>query len=132
MIPTIHHGRNLKRLRKLLDITQEVVAGKLDIVQQEYSKIEQQQEIDNVLLERIGAILRIHPDLIKNLEEQLIQNVHQYEGNKGVGFDCRKVDVEMYERLLEEKTHNAKLQEQLIKQKDEYIELLKQMAKKDD
>lgn len=130
MTKELHHGWNLRRIRSLLDLTQEQMAAGLDIVQQEYSKIEHKEIIDDTLLNRIGKLINVHPSLIKNLEEQLIQNVHQYDGNKGVGFDCRKTDVELYERLLAEKDENLRLKEELLKSKSDYILLLQQNLNK--
>jgi len=61
-----HYGRNIKRLRNILDIKQESIAFALNMTQQNFSVLEQKQEIENSLLEKIAAIMKIPVDLIKN------------------------------------------------------------------
>ncbi|MDR0543284.1 MAG: helix-turn-helix domain-containing protein, partial [Dysgonamonadaceae bacterium] len=65
-----HHGHNIKRLRSILDIKQESVAFALNMTQQNFSVLEQKQEIEHALLEKIAQIMNIPVDLIRNFNEE--------------------------------------------------------------
>ena len=120
-----HIGNNVARLRGLFQIPQKQLAAKLDMSQQDYSKLEQKPVIEDDLLERIAAVFEIPVKLFKTLDEQFIQMVHQHEGNNGTGFDHRKADAELYERIIEEKNEVIRAKEEVIRMKDEMIGSLK-------
>ena len=67
--PPKHLGRKIKKMRDLLGIRQEALAEKLDTSQQAISKIEQTEDVDDVMLERIAKALGVNPEAIKNLDE---------------------------------------------------------------
>lgn len=72
---TIHHGQNVKRLREMLGIKQEVIATGLDITQQAMSKLEQKEQIDDEMLKKIAKILNVPVDSIKNFNDKAAFNV---------------------------------------------------------
>ena len=121
----IHIGNNIARLRGLCQIGQKEMAAKLNILQQDYSKLEHKPMLDDELIEKIAEILNVPVRLIKTLEDQLIQNVYQNDGNTGTGFDYRKMDAELYERLLKEKDEQIRLKDEMLAMKDAVIAMLK-------
>ena len=62
-----HVGRNLQRIRVYLGMKQEALASDLGVSQQEISKIEKQDEIEDGLLTKIAEVLGISTDVIRIL-----------------------------------------------------------------
>ncbi len=133
----MHLGQNVAKLRGLKRLTQKEVAAKLNLTQPEYSRIEQNMVIEDVMLNRIAEALGIEVESIKNLDEQAAINIvssvfhdnssinHQSELNFNPidkWVEAIEMNTKLYERLLEEKN-------EIIKQKDEIIEMYKQRQK---
>ncbi len=104
--PRVHHGRNIKRLREILGVKQEYIANELDMTQQTISKLEQKEEIDGEVLEKIAKILNIPVDTIKNLNAEATINIiaNSHHDNSTANYHCNfnPIDkvIELYERLL--------------------------------
>lgn len=116
-----HLGNNVARLRGYRQMPQKEIAAKLNITQQDYSKLEKKEMIDDDWLERIAEALGFPVELIKQLDNTTSAfSYNQQGGNTGVTFNqyTNELDkiVELYERV--------------IKEKDETIELLKSMISK--
>ena len=120
-----HIGKNVSRLRGLFQIPLKEMAAQLKMVQQEYTKLEHKESIDDDLLDKIAAIFKIPVEKIKSLDETMIQNVYQHDSNQGTGFDFRKTDSELYERLIAEKDEVIKAKDELLRVKDQLITVLK-------
>lgn len=120
-----HHGRNIKRLREMLGIKQEYIANELDMTQQTVSKLEQKEEIEDDVLERVSKILNVPLDAIKNLTEDATTNyINTFHNNQGNGFIANNytfnpVDkiVELYERLLNAEKDKVAMLEKLLEGK---------------
>ncbi|MFA5650648.1 MAG: helix-turn-helix transcriptional regulator, partial [Proteiniphilum sp.] len=61
-----HVGRNVQRVRMYFGMKQEAMAADLGISQQEVSKIEQQEEIEEETLSRIADVLGVSPEVIRD------------------------------------------------------------------
>ncbi len=114
-----HLGNNIARLRGFKRLTQKELAAKLDMRQQDYSKIEQKAIIDDDMLTIIAKALDFPMELIKSIDNNgHVENVYQQEGNKGniFNYESNSMDkiVELYELMIKEKN-------QMIKEKDEII-----------
>jgi transcriptional regulator with XRE-family HTH domain len=126
----IHHGYNVKRLREILGIKQEILAEKIGLSQQTVSRLEAQEKLDEELLEKIAKEMQIPVDAIKNFNEEnainIIANTFQdasiasLEGDithyKCTFNPIEKV-VELYERIIQGKEEQLILLEQLLKEK---------------
>ncbi len=63
-----HTGRNVQRVRMYFGVKQEALAADLGISQQEVSKIEQQEEIEEEMLSQIAGVLGgSPPEVIRDL-----------------------------------------------------------------
>jgi transcriptional regulator with XRE-family HTH domain len=104
-------GQKIERIRTFRGVKQEYLALKLGISQQQVSKIEQQEEIEENLLKDIADILGVTPEVIKNFDEDKITYVinHQYniynteiKDNATNNFVFNPIEkvAELYERLL--------------------------------
>lgn len=114
-----HDGRNLQKVRVYLGVKQEGLAYDLGISQSEMSKIEQQSEIDDELLSRIGNALGISPEIIRDFDlERAIYNIsNNYndatisDGGTAIALQINPIDkiVELYERLLQSEREKIEL-----------------------
>ena len=69
---TIHEGRNIKRIRELLDIKQETLAAELGDGwnQKRISLLEAKETIEPQILEEVAKVLKVPVEAIKNFDEQ--------------------------------------------------------------
>jgi transcriptional regulator with XRE-family HTH domain len=127
----VHLGQNIARLRGMHRFTQKQMADKLKLTQPEYSKIEQKEQIDEDLLERIASVLEVEPDTIKNFGDDgkvniLSSSLHDSPGSFShyPVFNFNPLDkvIELYERLIKEN-------EKSLNEKDEIIKLLREQQK---
>jgi len=117
LLETVHHGHNIKRLRDLLGVKQETIAMGLQISQQAMSKLEQKEQIEDDLLERISKILNVPVESIKNFDDKAAINIVSSTFNETSFLGCQHVSfnpldkvIELYERLLKmEQEKNALL-----------------------
>jgi transcriptional regulator with XRE-family HTH domain len=117
-----HIGQNVQRVRVYLGVKQDALADELGITQQEVSKIEKQEFIDERMLLNIADALCISPEVIRNFDlERAIKNIcnSDYEatvlGRKSENED--ELQLKMVEKIFE-------LYERLLKSEREKIELL--------
>lgn len=128
----VHLGNNVARLRGFRRLTQKQVADKANMTQQEYSRLESRQVIDDDLLERIAAAIEFPVDLIKQLDSASVVNNNQQGGNAGnIFYQNENADhvKELYDMLLQQKEEIIKMKDEVIRQKDEIIEMYKKQQK---
>jgi len=115
-----HLGNNIARLRGFKRLTQKELASKLNMRQQDYSKIENKEQIDDEMLNLIAKVLDFPVELIKSIDSNgHVENVYQQDGNKGHVFHYEFNSVE---KIVE-------LYDKLLKEKDEIIEMYKRQQK---
>jgi transcriptional regulator with XRE-family HTH domain len=127
---TVHHGRNIKRLREMLGVKQEVIALELNVTQQAVSELEKKEQINEETLEKVAKILKVPANAIRNFNDEkainIISNTFQDESNNIKHYQCAIVQsdkvIELYEQKME-------LYERVIKEKEERIHLLEQLLK---
>ncbi|MBN8675393.1 MAG: helix-turn-helix transcriptional regulator [Chitinophagales bacterium] len=117
---TIHEGRNVKRIREILGVKQDVLALELGISQQAISALEQKEALDKDMLEKIGKALKVSPDAIRSFQEEAVINnisctFHDFHDNSSV-FQFNPVDkiIELYDKLLKEKDEKIALLEKML------------------
>jgi len=71
----IHVGENLRDLRDLLGIKQDVVAKALNVTQQRVSSIEKEQVVAPEILETYSKILNIPVEAIKKFSKDKVVNI---------------------------------------------------------
>lgn len=144
MEPRVHQGRNIKKLREMLGIKQETLASELGWNQKRMSVLEQKEQIDLPVLEKISAILNIPVEVITNFDEdkaiQFISNtINNNNSDHAVMYgaalynsfpnfnpvekwletldEIKKLNedkIALYERMLEEKELMIKRLEALL------------------
>lgn len=104
----MHAGRNISKIRELLNIKQESLAFKLKISQQTISKIEQTENLSDTTLERIANALGIKKSMILNYNEHIIMeclngNATTSELNLEIPLNNHQLLLkifELYEKLI--------------------------------
>ena len=117
-----HVGRNLQRIRVYLGMKQEALAADLGISQQEISKIEKQDEIEDKLLTQIATALGVSAEVIRDFDvERAIYNINSYKdatiypgATATVYAHTQQINpldkiVELYERLLQSEREKIEL-----------------------
>jgi transcriptional regulator with XRE-family HTH domain len=72
---SVHHGKNIKRLREILGIKQEVLAMELNVTQQAISDLEKRANISDDVLERVSKTLNVLISVIKNFDETAMVDI---------------------------------------------------------
>jgi transcriptional regulator with XRE-family HTH domain len=128
---TVHQGRNLKRIREILGVKQDVLAAELgdDWNQQKISLLEQKEELDPGILDQVAKVLKVTPDAIKDFnEEAAIYNIQQnYEGstlNQSPNYQYN------YQPTFNPLDKVVELYERLVASEREKVELLQKMQQK--
>ena len=105
-----HTGRNVQRVRMYFGVKQEALAADLGITQQEVSKIEQQEEIEEEVLSQIANVLGVSSEVIRDFDvERAIYNINNIRDNTfeqgatsiAQQFNPIEKIIELYERLLQ-------------------------------
>lgn len=129
-----HIGRKISKIRELSGIKQEHLAQELGVSQQTVSRMEQAENIEEDVLEKIAGVLGVTADAIKNYsDEAAIYNIqNNYDGSNShatnvgpaayMNFQCTFNPIDKLIELFEE---NKKLYERLLQSEKEKVELLK-------
>ena len=126
---TVHHGRNIKRIREIQGIKQEALALELgdDWNQKKISLLEAKETIDDALLAQVAGALKTTPEAIKKFDEEKaiynIQNNYENSHNAGpnIGYQFSVNPIDKWMEALEE---NKKLYERLLQSERGKVELL--------
>ena len=129
--PSKHLGRKIMQMRELLGMTQEAVAEKIGVSQQSVSKIEQNEDVDDVMLERVAKALGVNAEAIKNLNEQAKvynivtnQGTSQMVGAHNYNHSCTFNPFDKWAEAIEK---NEKLYEELLKSEREKVAMLQKL-----
>jgi transcriptional regulator with XRE-family HTH domain len=130
--PKIHEGRNLKRLRELMQIKQDYLAFELgeDWNQQKISLLEQKEKIDSDILEQVAAVLKIPADAIRNFdEEQAIYNIScNFSGNAVNNNGVNIQHIHPIDKIIQLHEEKIALYERMLKEKDEMMAQLERLV----
>jgi len=127
---TIHHGRNIKRLRDMLGFKQEAIALELDVSQQAFSELEKKEIIEDNILGKIAKVMKVPVEAIKNMtEDSTVNYINTFNdtvtNNNGSPFsynaNCTFNPIDKIVELYEEK---IELYERMLKEKDELLSKL--------
>ena len=120
----VHHGHNIKRLREILHVKQDVIATEFNITQQAVSDLERKACINDEVLGKIAKILRVPVEAIKNFNDEAAVNViaNTFDGSALLCYQPTINQngklVETLERLLRaEQEKNVLLEKQLAEEK---------------
>lgn len=121
----IHEGKNIRRIREILDMKQETLAEKLgkDWNQQKISLLEGKEVIDPNILVEVSKVLGVSPEAIKNFSGEAAVNVISNNFNSNDNSTLNAINnycsFNPLDKLVEVLQHE-------IRKKDELIEKLLQ------
>ena len=109
----------------MLGIKQEYIANELNMTQQTISKLEQKEEIEDDVLEKVAKVLNVPVEAIKNLNDEATTSyINTFYDNHGHGFFANNFNfnpidklVELYERLLTAEKEKVAMLEKLLEEK---------------
>lgn len=137
---TVHQGQNIRRIRDLLCIKQDDLAGELGLSQQAVSQLEQKEKLDPEMLERVAKVLKVSPEAIKNFSEEAAvtfvntfndHSVSHVIGNYGTyNFNPVEKWMEALEEIKRLGEQNVTLHERLIKSEQEKVAMLQALLEK--
>ncbi|WP_295794671.1 helix-turn-helix transcriptional regulator [Mucilaginibacter sp.] len=111
-------GKKIRTLRELKGYSQDYVAGKLDIAQNTYSKIESNQtKLNTDILERIAEVLEVSiTDLLS--EEPIVLNFNGVNHGAQGKFDLiehfHSGQKELYEKIIASKDEEIARMQKII------------------
>ena len=117
------------QMRELLGIRQEAVAEKLGVSQQAVSKIEQNENVDDAMMERVVKALGVNAEAIKDLNEEatvynIVTNHGTATGLANQNYNCTFNPFDKWAEAIEE---NKKLYEVLLESERKRIALLEKL-----
>jgi len=135
---TKHHGRNVKRLREIIGIKQEALAHDLGINQQRMSAIEQKEQLEDDMMERIAEILKVPKQAIENFDEEKAVNIlnNSFEScdapfAQAFAQNCT-LNINPVDKWVEAMNKNEQLYEKLLQAEKEKNALLQKLLDKQD
>lgn len=135
----VHEGRNIKRFREIMGIKQEALAWELgeEWSQKRVSLLEQKESIDRQVLEQVAAALKVPVEAIQNFDEDKVINIisntfnnHDHSIPQFAQTINNNQTLDPVEKWLEALEEIKRLNEEIIRVKDEQIALLKEMVVK--
>lgn len=131
----IHQGRNIKRFREMLGIKQEAMAFDLgeDWDQKKISLLEQNEEVEEALLQKISEVLKIPVEAFKNFdEEQAVTIISNTFGENAFNnsFNYGTINFHPVEKIIQLHEEKIALYERMLKEKDEMLAKLQQLIQK--
>jgi transcriptional regulator with XRE-family HTH domain len=129
---TIHHGRNVKRIREMLGIKQDVLATSLGLSQQAVSQLEQKEILETSVLQKVSKVLGVTEEAIKNLTEEAAINIISTTFNShdqstsiayrsSLTFNPIEKVIELYERMLVMEREKNEILQKLLNSKDNQV-----------
>lgn len=129
-----YHGRVIRDMRELLNLTQEGLGSQVNMSQKQISRLESREQIDEQILATIALALKIPVEILKNYNpEDRIKSLIQNNDNINI-TNCHNINAEEQTQRFEYDNDPNLLNmfERMMKCKDDKIEeLLKIIAEKD-
>lgn len=130
IMPKVHQGRNIKRFRDILGVKQEALAAELDMTQQAFSKLEQKEQIDDKILDKIAEALQIPVEALKNMTDEAAVNIvaNTFNSHDTSTLTAASISyyptfnpidkvVELYERMLKTEQEKVSLLQEALRDK---------------
>ena len=127
----VHEGRNIKRFREMQGIKQEALAYDLgnDWNQKKISLLEQKDEIDLALLQKISEVLKIPVEAFQNFDEEQAVNLISCTFSDNAMFNNRIEiqNINPLDRLIQLHDEKIALYERMLNEKDEMMGRLEKL-----
>jgi len=133
----VHHGHNIRRLRKEKRISQEKMAEKVCLSQQTVSRYETTKTIDDEMLARFAKALDVPVETIKTMEDESEVNFYiennTFQAGSHISPFSGDVDHDnVYnpiEKIIDMCNEKSELYERMLTLEKEKITMLEQFLK---
>jgi len=122
---TNHIGRKISRIRELKGMKQEAIAFELGISQQAVSKLEQSEEVEEEVLEKIAKALGVSSEAIKNFSDEAVINFIGNTYNDNAASYAQYYNFNPFEKIVTLYDEKIALLERLLESEREKVEILK-------
>lgn len=127
----MHEGRNLKRIREILQVKQSTLASELgnDWNQKKISQLEDKESIEPDLLEQIAEALKVPAEAIRNFdEEKTIYNISCNFSDNAVNNNAINIQhINTAEKWIQTLEENKNLYERLLQAEKDKVEMLEKI-----
>lgn len=100
-----HLGYNIKRLREILGVKQEVLAERMLVSQQTVSKFENKESLADATLDKVASALDIPFEAIKEFSDdrivEIVSNAFLESSSTSKLEEIHEKNVELFERMVE-------------------------------
>jgi len=120
-----HIGRKISRLRELRGLKQEALAIELGISQQAVSKIEQSENIEDEVLEKVAKVLGVTGEAIKNFSEEAVINFIANTYNDNAASYGHYYNFNAIDKIVSLYDEKVALLERLLQSEKEKVEIMK-------
>lgn len=133
MNKSIHEGRNIKRFREMLNMTQEAMASDLgdDWTQKKISLLEGKEKVEPEIIDQVAKVLGVSAEAIKNFSEEAAVNIisntftnNQQAAGYMVNHNPTFNPLDKYVEAIEE---NKRLYERLLQAERDRVEILEKL-----
>lgn len=126
-----HIGRKISKIRELRGMKQEALAQAIGVSQQTISTIENSEEVEEKVLQKIAEALDVSLEGIKNFSEEAVLNIigNTYNldnSSSAFNFGCTFNPID---KLIESYEENKKLYERLLQAEKDKVAYLEQLKK---
>src|SRR5215211_2669524 len=125
LLKTVHEGRNVKRIRKILGIKKNALAIDLGMSIEELSNLEEQETIEDDVLEKLAGALKTDIEAVRGFNEEtavLLIHATQEEDNDNNNYECsfNLIDkiTELYETILKSERKQITLLEKMLQERE--------------
>jgi len=128
----IHHGKNIRRFREMLDMKQEALAIELgdDWTQRKISLLEAKETIEPEILEQVARVLNIPVAAIEKFDEkEAVNYISTFNDNSKADFNYQ-CTFNPFDKWVEAMDKNERLYEQLLASEREKVAMLQQQLNK--
>lgn len=126
---SVHHGRNVKRIREILGVKQEALAAALgeDWSQRRISTLEAREVIEPELIEQLAKALKVPSESIKTFSDETAINFFNTFNDNSVnqGANYQPVyNINPVDKWLEAVAENKRLYDALLKSEQDKVAML--------
>lgn len=98
-----HIGKNIRAIRQLRGMKQEIFARELGITQQNVSKMENKKKISDEQLEQAAKALKTSVEFLKQFDDKAVFQTNIINENQVNHFNSTKEILEFFEAKLDKK-----------------------------
>ncbi len=101
-LPNVHHGHNIRRVRIMKDIKQEMLAEKMNVTQSMISRYEKEKVLNDDVLNQAAQALEVPVEHLKTMEENLPESTFGTNNNTFTTTNTNSYNTKGGAQVIEE------------------------------